>query len=116
MAASEAAKEGIYLRSFAAELDKSLIDGPTPIHADNKAAIDLSYNPEHHQRTKHINRRHFFIRDCVENMEISVPFVGTADNRADFFTKALPQRQFFALRKLIMNEPEEYQRMRRRAG
>ena len=61
MAASEAAKEGVYLRRFAAELDATLVNGPTVIQADNKAAIDLAYNPEHHQRTKHIDRRHFFI-------------------------------------------------------
>ena len=102
MAASEAAKEGIYLRNFAAELDKTLINGPTPIRADNKAAIDLAYNPDHHQRTKHINRRHFFIRECVENMELSVPFVGTLDNRADFFTKALPDPAFRNFRETLM--------------
>jgi hypothetical protein len=28
---------------------------------DNQAAIAISYNPELHARTKHIDRRHFFI-------------------------------------------------------
>ena len=105
MAASEAAKEAVYLRRFAAELDPSTIVGPTDLHADNQAAIDLSYNPEHHQRSKHIDRRHFFIRECVENMQLSVPYVNTADNLADFFTKPLDSKQFFAMRRIIMNEP-----------
>ena len=27
----------------------------------------VSYNPELHSRTKHIDRRHFFVRECDEN-------------------------------------------------
>ena len=33
-----------------------------------------------------------------------MPFVPTAENLADFFTKPLASKSFFALRKLIMNE------------
>ena len=68
-------------------------------------AIDLAYNPEHHQRTKHIERRHFFIREAVERGEIRVPFVRTDENIADFFTKPLASKRFFALRDKIMNVP-----------
>ena len=56
-----------------------------------------------HSRTKHIDRRHFFIRECVENMQLRVPFVKTADNMADFFTKPLPAKSFFRMRDIIMN-------------
>eukprot|EP00965_Chrysotila_dentata_P254755 6211984-Pleurochrysis_carterae.AAC.2 len=67
------------------------------------SAIDLAYNPEHHARTKHIDRRHFFVRERVETLKITVPFVQSAKNMADLFTKPLPPRQFFPLRDLIMN-------------
>ena len=63
----------------------------------------ISYNPELHSRTKHIDRRHFFVRECVENMKLSVPFVKTVDNLADFFTKPLSAKTFFRLRDAIMN-------------
>ena len=44
-------------------------------------------------RTKHIQRRHFFIREMVEEGRLIVPFVRTSDNLADFFTKPLnPER------------------------
>eukprot|EP00965_Chrysotila_dentata_P027390 910116-Pleurochrysis_carterae.AAC.1 len=62
---------------------------------DNKYAIDLAYNPEHHQRSKRINRRHFFVRERVETHDITVPFVQSADNLADFFTKPLYARSRF---------------------
>jgi transposase InsO family protein len=102
MAASEAAKEATYLRALFAELGETQMV-PTPVHVDNKAAIDLSYNPEHHARTKHIDRRHFFVREKVEDLQIVVPFVRSIDNLADFFTKPLPPRIFFPMRDVIMN-------------
>ena len=72
---------------------------------DSQSARDVSYNPEHHDRMKHVQRRHFFVRDMVEEFEIEVPFVRTADNIADFFTKPLKTpSQFQAMRKIIMNE------------
>jgi hypothetical protein len=102
MAASEAAKEAVYLSSLANELGAH--DGsPLELHVDNKAAIDLAYNPEHHQRTKHIARRHFYVRELVEDFQISVPFVASADNLADFFTKPLVAKVFFPMRDKIMN-------------
>eukprot|EP00965_Chrysotila_dentata_P043789 1455865-Pleurochrysis_carterae.AAC.1 len=70
---------------------------------DNKSAIDLAYNPEHHQRSKHIDRRHFFVREWVEQHDITVQFVHTMDNLADFFTKPLPPRVFFKMRDKVMN-------------
>ena len=50
---------------------------------------------------KHVERRHFFVRDMVEKFEIEVPFVRTDDNLADFTKSA---SQFHAFRKRVMNE------------
>ena len=102
MAASEAAKEAVYLNEFLSELDEGTPD-PVALHVDNKGARDLAYNPEHHQRTKHIERRHFYIRELVEDMRITVPYVATDDNIADFFTKGLKASKFFPMRDKIMN-------------
>ena len=54
---------------------------------------------------KHVDRRHFYVRELVENHKIRVPFVSTVNNIADFFTKALPPKQFEAMRDVIMNVP-----------
>ena len=79
--------------------------GPTQLFTDSKAARDVSYNPELHDRMKHVERRHFFVRDMVEKFELEVPYVSTVDNIADFFTKPMhTSKQFFAFRSLIMNE------------
>ena len=75
------------------------------LFCDNKAATDVAYNPEHHTRMKHVERRHFFVRELVEEHRLRVPYVETDKNLADFFTKALPARKFFTLRDKIMNVP-----------
>jgi len=102
-ALSEAAKDMVYFRKLVRGLEPSAPDGPSLLYCDNKAARDLAYNPEHHNKTKHIARRHFFVRDMVEAFELQVPFVATADNIADFFTKALDAKSFFRFRNIIMN-------------
>ena len=102
MALSEATKEAMYLDEFARELEISNGE-PMAVSCDNQAAGDLAYNPEHHQRTKHIARRHFFVREAVEDLRLVVPFVKTVDNLADFFTKPLVPKDFFRMRDIIMN-------------
>ena len=53
---------------------------PVELFKNNKGARDLAYNPEHHSRTKHVDHRHFYVRELVENKEIVVPYVKTDDN------------------------------------
>ncbi len=76
---------------------------PIPLSVDNKAARDLAYNPEHHDKSKHIMAHHFRIRLNVESHRIIVPFVSTDDNYSDFFTKALRTPVFMKFRRTIMN-------------
>eukprot|EP00965_Chrysotila_dentata_P138935 4594976-Pleurochrysis_carterae.AAC.1 len=70
IAASEATKEAVYLRKLLTDLGIPTPE-PTPLSMDNKSAIDLAYNPEHHQRSKHIDRRHFFVRERMEAHDIT---------------------------------------------
>eukprot|EP00965_Chrysotila_dentata_P144390 4769626-Pleurochrysis_carterae.AAC.1 len=79
IAAFQATKEAIYLRTLLVDLGIQNAE-PTPLSMDNinKSAIDLAYKPEHHQRSKHIDRRHFFARERVEAHDITVPFVHMA--------------------------------------
>ena len=103
IAASEAAREAKYLRAFSIELGLSDAETPFSLSMDNQTGRDLCYNPQHHARTKHIDRRHFFVREKVEEGILTVPFVRTADNLADFFTKSSCSKAFFAMRDTIMN-------------
>ena len=78
---------------------------PSSLATDSQSARDVSYNPQHHDRMKHVQRRHFFVRDMVESFELEVPFVRTADNLADMFTKPMKNaNEFHKLRRFVMNE------------
>ena len=79
----------MYFRKFVAGLGAPEPNETPLLATDSKSARDTSYNPEHHDKMKLVERRHFFVRDMVESFEITVPYVNTADNLADFFTKPL---------------------------
>ena len=105
VALSECSKDVVYYRKKLAGLDPLYVTSSTPTATDNKAARDLSYNPEFHARSKHVQRRHFYVRDMVEAYELVVPLVKTDDNPADFFTKPMAPDKFVKFRNYIMNIP-----------
>jgi hypothetical protein len=104
VAGSEAAKESVHLSGLASEYDVAG-DEPMNVFMDNESGIKVAYNPEHFGRMKHVDRRHFYIRECVENHKLRVPYVATGDNLADFLTKSQPPELFFQMRDTIMNVP-----------
>ncbi|GJZ95717.1 putative ribonuclease H-like domain-containing protein [Tanacetum coccineum] len=59
----------------------------TKIHIDNESTICIVKNPVYHSKTKHIEIRHHFIRDCYEKKLISVEKIHTGLNVADLLTK-----------------------------
>lgn len=88
MALAHATKEAIWLRFLFHDLGL-LSDGPTPLHADNQAAISYAHNDQFHKRSKHIDVRYHFTREHLISNEISVPYCASEDNFADLFMKAL---------------------------
>jgi hypothetical protein len=60
----------------------------TKIYIDNQSTISIVKNPVFHQRTKHIEIRHHFIRDANEKHLIQVLKIHTDTNVADLLTKA----------------------------
>lgn len=90
MAATEAAKECLWIISVASELGWG-IQCPIKLFGDNQGANALTRNPEYHQRTKHIDVRHRFITSLVDDGTISVVYVPSAHMLADMFTKPLPR-------------------------
>jgi hypothetical protein len=58
------------------------------IRMDNTTAIALAKNPILHDRSKHIDVKFHFTRECVERGDIILEHVRTGDELADILTKA----------------------------
>ncbi|GKD89491.1 hypothetical protein Tco_1364998 [Tanacetum coccineum] len=85
-----------------------------PLYCDNKSAIALCCNNVQHSRSKHIDIRHHFIREQVENRVVELYFMETNYQLADILTKALPRERFeFLLLRLGMKSltPETLRRL-----
>ncbi|GJX51303.1 retrovirus-related pol polyprotein from transposon TNT 1-94 [Tanacetum coccineum] len=94
--------------------DYGFLFNKIPLYCDNKSAIALSCNNVQHSRSKHIDIRHHFIREQVENGVVELYFVETNYQLADILTKALPRERFeFLLPRLGMKSltPETLKRL-----
>ena len=95
IAASEAAKEIVWLKKFYSdlgvipEMDKLLV-----LFCDNTGAIANSKEPRSHKRSKHIERKYHIIREYVARGDVKVMKIATEGNLADLFTKTLPEATF----------------------
>jgi len=75
---------------------------PAPhLKMDNMSAIALSKNPVLHDRSKHIDTKFHFIRECVDKGIILLEYANTQDQLADLMTKALGRARFCELREKI---------------
>ena len=95
VAASEAAKEAVWLRKFLSDLEVvPNIDKPLTLFCDNSGAVANSKEPRSHKRSKHIHRKYHVIRDFVKKQEVLVMKIASENNLADLFTKTFPAKTF----------------------
>nr|GEY83615.1 ribonuclease H-like domain, reverse transcriptase, RNA-dependent DNA polymerase [Tanacetum cinerariifolium] len=100
MAATGAACQALWLKRLLSELTGWEEERIT-LKVDNISAIALVRNPVFHGRSKHIDIRYHFIRECVENGHINVEHVSRELQRADILTKALPRLKFVTMQQML---------------
>ena len=93
MAASTASCEAIWLRKLLVNLLKEKMEA-TYILCDNQSCIKLSENPVLHDRSKHIDIRCHFIRDCVQRGVVQLKYIPTGEQVANILTKAPSKIKF----------------------
>uniref|UniRef100_A0A8R7U4Q1 Reverse transcriptase Ty1/copia-type domain-containing protein n=1 Tax=Triticum urartu TaxID=4572 RepID=A0A8R7U4Q1_TRIUA len=100
VAAAAATCQGVWLSRLLADLTGRSVE-KFQLYIDNKSAIALSKNPVHHDRSKHIDIKYHFIRQCLEENKLDVDHVGTDEQLADILTKALEKIKFVEMRAKI---------------
>ena len=70
------------------------MEKPSIIYKDNQGAIFLAKNTQVGIRTKHIDIRHHFLRDMVEEKDIDIQYIRSEDNPADIVTKNISEADF----------------------
>lgn len=99
VASSEGAKELIWLKRLLGELTE--VNNSPPLYVDNASTVKLGKNPEFHKRTKHIDVRHFYVRERVLAGDITLEHIESSNQLADILTKPLDRCRFEFLRKKI---------------
>jgi hypothetical protein len=100
IAAATAACQGIWLARLLGDLRNAATE-VVDLRVDNQSALALMKNPVFHDRSKHIQTKFHFIREAVENGEITPSYIGTEGQLADILTKPLSRIKFQELREQI---------------
>ncbi|XP_074328334.1 secreted RxLR effector protein 161-like [Apium graveolens] len=100
IAATAAACQAIWLRNLLTRITGEEF-GPVMLYIDNKSTIDLAKNLVFHGRSKHIDVRYHFIRECVERGEVIVKHIRSELQRANVLTKDLVTVKFERMRHLL---------------
>lgn len=92
MALSATTQEALWLKQLYTELNNEEVK-PILIYCDNQGAIKLAEMDCYRARSKHIDIRHHFVREKIENSIIELKYIPTNEMAADSLTKAVPKEK-----------------------
>ncbi|PNX93845.1 gag-protease polyprotein, partial [Trifolium pratense] len=78
-------------------LEHNVLQDAMALYCDSLSAIHISKNPIQHSRTNHIDIKHHFIRDLVDEGTVTLEHTAIEEQLADIVTKALDAAQFETL-------------------
>ncbi|THG95562.1 hypothetical protein EW145_g7936 [Phellinidium pouzarii] len=100
ISAVQSGQEIIWLRNLLSEFGYEFT-GPSTLYVDNQSALAVARNPEHHGRMKHLDLRHYWLRDVVEAGDIDIEYLPTKSMPADIMTKALGRLKVVEMRGML---------------
>ena len=103
MALSLAVKEMVWLYMLLRSMGIK-VRRPCVVYEDNTAAAKIANNVTAIKRTKHIDVRHHFLREHVEQGTITIVQVSTHKQLADVMTKVLGKEAFLRFRDHITSD------------
>jgi hypothetical protein len=93
VAMSEAVKEITFICFILKDIGIE-VELPIVVRTDNVGALFLSQNSSTGVCSRHVDTRHHFIRENLEDGIIRVEFVKSSDNDSDIFTKNVNQEMY----------------------
>jgi hypothetical protein len=88
IAATTAATQAIWMARLLGELLGRKLE-VVELKVDSKSALTMARNPVFHERSKHIDLRYHFIRNCLAKGTVSATYINTVDQLTDILTTAL---------------------------
>ena len=91
----EATGQALWLKNFISRLNLlDSIERPMKIYCDNASAVFFAKNNKRSSGSRNIDVKYFSVRECLRNADIEVVKIGTKEQLADPFTKALQVSEF----------------------
>jgi hypothetical protein len=102
VALSDTASQAIHLRNFVIAQGYEI--GPAIIYQDNLSCMALmKKGGPCSDRSRHINIRHFWVKERIDGHEVIVQHLGTIDMFANLLTKPVQGSQFIRERHALTN-------------
>ena len=103
MAIAEGVKEALWLYNLLYQVEavtrqRVRVQPTIVVRVDNQSAVALTKEGAPHQRTKHIDVRHHFVREQVASGRVKIEWISTHHQLADILTKRLPDDAFNRIR------------------
>ncbi|CAI7849483.1 unnamed protein product [Closterium sp. NIES-54] len=95
MALFHGVKEVVWMRRLLEELGQEQ-EGPTPMFCDSQGAIAMARNAVLHGLNKHMHIKWPWVRKEVKKGTISLHYINTTKQPADFLTKRLAEHQHWS--------------------
>lgn len=89
MAMTHGSQQALWMHNFLSEINMEQRP-PATILVNNNLSIALAQSTKGHSRAKHINIRHHYIRERIQEGDIKVIHVPSTENITDICTKPLP--------------------------
>ncbi|KAJ9556254.1 hypothetical protein OSB04_010868 [Centaurea solstitialis] len=90
IAASDAAKEVVWLRNFLSDLRVvASVSRPIDIFCDNSGAVAQAKEPREHHKSRHVLKKYHLIREIIGRGDVRICKIPTEENVADPLTKPL---------------------------
>ena len=84
-------------------MEPSIKVGTVNEFEDNEGGVKLATNKDASRRTKHIDAKHYLVRDASDARKVRVAYARSEDQHEDLLTKPLDMQKIYKHAKFILS-------------